>query len=430
MRKKRRRPPTTKATTRPRRERLGRGFARIPADPHGEAEVSVQSPGRDPGRHVPHRRGDGRGGTRPLRARGLQLPDLRREHGHAPAVAVGADQHEQGGAASAQPPAKTPLRGRRRHSGAPHPPGAGGRREPDGRDGRRGQRSLRDGCPDRRGLRRDLRDPGPVDRAGPRIHPTRGRGRHAGDRNRVGDSRAGLRRSRAGRPIDTDPRLPLSGRRGHGGAWLALRTVAGQPRLRPLALSHPGDHGPSGQCGRHHHPGGQRRRAPRHPDADRGDHAGPPPAATRRRGGFLSGDRRRGNQLLGQHLTYALHGVTDARVDLAGGRRHRDHEHHAGVGDGADSRNRGQKSTRRAPERHPHASAHRGGDAVDRGGRVRRRGRPRYRKAHRRRVDHAGRGVTSLDRGRRDLGAIRRGHRRGVPGLTGLQARPRGRATL
>ena len=50
------------------------------------------------------------------------------------------------------------------------------------------------------------------------------------------------------------------------------------------------------------------------------------------------------------------------RRHLAGGRRHRHHEHHAGVGDRADARDRHPQGGRRAQQRHPDAVPDRSAD--------------------------------------------------------------------
>ncbi|MBI1852432.1 MAG: ABC transporter permease [Planctomycetes bacterium] len=52
------------------------------------------------------------------------------------------------------------------------------------------------------------------------------------------------------------------------------------------------------------------------------------------------------------------------RRHLAGRRRHRDHEHHARVGDRTNSRDRSSKGDRRSESRHPPPIPHRVGDAV------------------------------------------------------------------
>ena len=52
------------------------------------------------------------------------------------------------------------------------------------------------------------------------------------------------------------------------------------------------------------------------------------------------------------------------RLDLADRRRHRDHEHHAGVGPRADPRDRHPQGRRRAAPRHPRPVPDRGADAV------------------------------------------------------------------
>ena len=52
------------------------------------------------------------------------------------------------------------------------------------------------------------------------------------------------------------------------------------------------------------------------------------------------------------------------RLDLADRRRHRDHEHHAGLGPRADPRDRHPQGRRRPRPRHPRPVPHRGPDAV------------------------------------------------------------------
>ncbi len=61
--------------------------------------------------------------------------------------------------------------------------------------------------------------------------------------------------------------------------------------------------------------------------------------------------------------------------DLAGGGRHRDHEHHAGERDGADARDRDTEGAGRAAEGHPDAVSDRVGDDGAGGRSVRRHGR-------------------------------------------------------
>ena len=110
-------------------EPVGGRHAGVPADPDAEAEELLLGPGRDPGRDVPHHRRHGRRGPRPLRTRGLLLPDLRREHGDARAVAGDHHQHDRRAAQGAPATAVSEIRRRGRDPRAPFPPGPGRGRE-------------------------------------------------------------------------------------------------------------------------------------------------------------------------------------------------------------------------------------------------------------------------------------------------------------
>ena len=104
----------------------------------------------------------------------------------------------------------------------------------------------------------------------------------------------------------------------------------------------------------------RRRRHGRHRAGDARPHA-PAAQAVRQPGGRLlpaqplRGARRAGGVVEGAGLPARRH-----RVGVAGRRRHRHHEHHAGVGHRAHARDRPAHGRRRARPRHPHAVPRRG----------------------------------------------------------------------
>src|SRR5690606_17551125 len=199
---------------------------------------------------------------------------------------------------------------------------------------------------------------------------------------------------------------------------------------------HPAGHR-AGGAGRHLHPrrgggkrggpGGAHQPAPARPDHRPGGGNGPGGARGRDRaanagaaaqyGGGLRDHRARAAAQTGAADQGDLqHCPRRDRVDLAGGRRDRDHEHHAGVGAGADPRDRGAPRGGCHREGHP-VPVPDGGGAHQRHRRVRRhrarRGAQPGDRARRRRAHHRLH-LLGPDRLR---GLVRRG--------TGVRHRPR-----
>ena len=158
-----------------------------------------------------------------------------------------------------------------------------------------------------------------------------------------------------------------------------------------------------------------------------GPDAGTTPTAPDGGSRLLTRDGGRGDQLLGQHFQDPVSGLADAGVHLARRGRNRDHEHHARFGDGADPRDRGPQSARSDPTRNTDPDPHRISHAVHRRGRVRRCGRTQHREGNRSRFPNAGGRITEMDRARRRARPYGRDHRRGLPRIARLEARPRGR---
>ena len=142
------------------------------------------------------------------------------------------------------------------------------------------------------------------------------------------------------------------------------------------------------------------------------------------------GDRRRRDQFLGQHLAHPLHRPAWPGGNLARGGRDRDHEHHAGLGHGADPRDRSAQGARSSAARHLGAGAHRSSHPVHRRCHLRGCHGTWDCDPHRRHFSAPGRREPEMDHrggGPRHV----RGHHGGrVSGHAGIETQPRRRAPL
>ena len=205
-------------------------------------------------------------------------------------------------------------------------------------------------------------------RRGPRDRPVARRGCREGRPARADGGADALRRQRsAGRDRAHPPRPARRDRHPRPQGPEHDRPGPGRRRADPDldgAQARAGRHaGEEPQRRQHLRPRQGRRR---HGD-DRAGDARPPAAAAQAAaepgGRLLPAQPLRGARRAGGLVEDPRAAAGRDRLGVAAGRRHRHHEHHAGLGHRAHARDRPQDGGRRARSRHPAAVPGRGGDA-------------------------------------------------------------------